>query len=140
MFILAVVFIVIGQQYIQNLASNITINYLQSLFLTLTKWLVVFLLFYLVITIIYRYGPSIYRPLKFINPGALVATVFSVLATFGFVYFLNNFGKYNEIYGSIATLIIILLWLQINCFILLAGFELNASIIVNRDAQILEED
>lgn len=138
--IIAIVFIVIGQNYIHSLTSDINISFIQSLLLTISKWLVVFLLFYTVITIIYRYGPSIYRPLKFINPGALVATVFSVLATFGFVYFLNNFGKYNEIYGSIATLIIILLWLQINCFIILAGFELNASIIVNRDAQILEED
>lgn len=140
MLIVSIVFIVIGQQYILSLASDINTNDVLEFFLYIGKWLVVFLIFYLVITIIYRYGPSIYRPLKFINPGAIVATVFSFMATLGFFYFLNNFGKYNEIYGSIATLIIILLWLQINCFILLAGFELNASIIVNRDAQILEEN
>jgi len=137
--IIAVVLIVIGQQYIRHLVNTISIGFIQTFILLFTKWLVVFILFYMVITIIYRYGPSTYRPLKIINPGAIVATVFSFLATMGFFYFLNNFGKYNEIYGSIATLIIILLWLQINAFIILAGFELNASIIVNRDAKILEE-
>ncbi len=137
--IIAIVLIVIGQQYILHLANTISIGFIQTFILLFTKWLVVFILFYMVITIIYRYGPSTYRPLKIINPGAIVATVFSFLATMGFFYFLNNFGKYNEIYGSIATLIVILLWLQINAFIILAGFELNASIIVNRDAQILDE-
>lgn len=137
--ILSVVFIVVGQQYLQHLIDTISIGFIQALLFQMIKWLVVYFLFYVVITIIYRYGPSIYRPLKLINPGATVASVFSLLASMGFFYFLNNFGKYNEIYGSIATLIIILLWLQINSFIILAGFELNASIIVNRDAQILEE-
>ena len=137
--IIAIVLIVIGQQYILHLTLTISIGFIQTFILLFTKWLVVFILFYMVITIIYRYGPSTYRPLKIINPGAIVATVFSFLATMGFFYFLNNFGKYNEIYGSIATLIVILLWLQINAFIILAGFELNASIIVNRDAQILAE-
>ena len=137
--ILSVVFIVVGRQYVQHLIDTISIGVLQAFLFLFIKWSVVFILFYIVITLIYRYGPSIYRPLKLINPGATLASVFSLLASIGFFYFLNNFGKYNEIYGSIATLIVILLWLQINSFILLAGFELNASIIVNRDAQILEE-
>ncbi len=138
--IIAVVLIVMGQQEIDHLIQTINIGFLKSIILYILKWTVVFLLFYLVISIIYRYGPSTYRPLKIINPGAIVATVFSLVATLGFFYFLNNFGKYNEIYGSIATLIIMLLWLQINAFIILAGFELNASIIVNRDAQILKTE
>lgn len=137
--IIAVILIVLGQQQIDHLNQTINLGLIQSFILYILKWSVVFLLFYLVISIIYRYGPSTYRPLKIINPGAIVATVFSFLATLGFFYFLNNFGKYNEIYGSIATLIILLLWLQINAFIILAGFELNASIIVNRDAQILKK-
>ena len=137
--ILSSVFIVLGQKFMRSLIESVQISWAQTVLFLFFKWLVIFLLFYMVITIIYRYGPSIFRPLKLINPGAIVATVFSVVASMGFFYFLNNFGKYNEIYGSIATLIVILLWLQINAFIILAGFELNASIIVNRDSKILEE-
>lgn len=138
--IIAIILIVLGQQQIDHLNQTINLGLIQSFILYILKWSVVFLLFYLVISIIYRYGPSTYRPLKIINPGAIVATVFSFFTTLGFFYFLNNFGKYNEIYGSIATLIILLLWLQINAFIILAGFELNASIIVNRDAKILRNE
>lgn len=63
----------------------------------------------------------------------MLATVSSILASLGFSFFINNFGKYNEIYGSIGALIVLMLWMQINAFIILVGFELNAGIIVNRD-------
>jgi membrane protein len=46
----------------------------------------------------------------------------------GFSYFVNNFGHYNKVYGSIGTLMVIMLWLHFNSVILLIGFELNASI------------
>jgi membrane protein len=112
----------------------------ESLIFIVVKWLIIVLLFYSVITSIYRYGPSIYRPLRLINPGATLATIFSLIASVLFSYFINNFGRYNEIYGSIGALIVILLWLQINAFIILAGFELNASIIVNRDKRLILEE
>ena len=85
------------------------------------------------ITFIYRYGPSTYRPLRWINIGATLATLLSISFSVGFSYFINQFGRYNEIYGTVSALIVLLIWLQLNAFIVLAGFELNASIIVNRD-------
>jgi membrane protein len=51
----------------------------------------------------------------------------------GFSYFVANFGQYNELYGSIGALIVTLLWFNLICFVLLVGFEINASIAVNRD-------
>lgn len=134
------VIIVMGRRLMDELFTIFDISIFASFLLVAFKWLIVLILFYSVITVIYRYGPSTYRPLKLINPGAIVATVFAVMASVGFSFFINNFGRYNEIYGSIGALIVILLWLQINSFIVLAGFELNASIIVNRDAQILAKE
>jgi membrane protein len=52
----------------------------------------------------------------------------AVLTSVGFAYFVNHFGKYNKVYGSIGTLIVIMLWIYFNSLILLLGFELNASI------------
>lgn len=132
-FFLSLVLVVLGQQLLQSLIEIFHISDFQAALFVIFKWLIIFVLFYIVITVIYRYGPSTYRPLRLINPGATMATVFSILASVGFSYFINNFGRYNEIYGSIGALIVILLWLQINAFIILAGFELNASLIVNRD-------
>ncbi len=132
------VIIVMGRQLLNMLFEIFRISGFAGALLTGFKWFIVLVLFYSVITVIYRYGPSTYRPLRLINPGAIVATAFSFLASVGFSFFINNFGRYNEIYGSIGALIVILLWLQINAFIILAGFELNASIIVNRDAKVLD--
>jgi len=50
------------------------------------------------------------------------------LTSLGFSYYIDNFSQYNKIYGSIGTLMIILLWMYLNAIILLTGFELNASI------------
>jgi membrane protein len=101
--------------------------------LKLLRWMIVVFLFYSGISVIYRYGPALRKKFKFITPGATMATLFSILSSLAFAYFVNNFASYNKIYGSIGALIVIMLWLQINCFILLAGYELNASIAVNRD-------
>ncbi len=131
--ILSVVLIILGRQVLDLLVSLLNLTAAASILFVVFKWIVVVFLFYSVITVIYRYGPSTYRPLKWINPGATMATFSSLLCSVGFSYFINNFDRYNEVYGSIGALIVILLWLQINAFIILAGFELNASIIVNRD-------
>ena len=58
----------------------------------------------------------------------MLATIGSMITSYGFAYYVNNFGQYNKIYGSIGTLIVILLWIYFNSYILLLGFELNASI------------
>ena len=52
---------------------------------------------------------------------------------FGFSFYVDNFGSYNKLYGSIGTLIVLMIWIQLNCMILLIGFELNAGIAVLRD-------
>jgi len=103
------------------------------LLFTLVKWTVAIALVYTGITIIYAYGPSMYRKVRFINVGSVIATFLSLLTSLGFSFFINNFGRYNEIYGSIGALIVAMIWIQLNSFILLVGFELNASIAINRD-------
>lgn len=99
----------------------------------IVNWLVAVFLVYTGITIIYAYGPSMHRKIGFVNIGSIIATVLSLLTSLLFSYFINNFGKYNEIYGSIGALMVIMVWIQLNSFILLVGFELNASVAVNRD-------
>lgn len=129
----SVALIIAGQYTLSRLIDVFQLSIFTSVLFSILKWLIVLFLFYAIITFIYHYGPSTYRPLRLINPGATLATLLSVLTSVGFTYFINNFGRYNELYGAVGALIVLLLWLQINAFIILAGFELNASIIVNRD-------
>lgn len=124
--------IVFSNQILSTLNLDFFDSSTNAFIFSILKWLTVIAIFYLAITLIYRYGPSMYQRIPYLNPGATLATAFSILTSLGFAAFVNNFGRYNEIYGSIGALIVILVWIQINSFIILAGFELNASIAVNR--------
>jgi len=92
------------------------------------KWFVVIALFYSAISLLYYSGPSVKSKWRHISAGSSIATIFTLIVSVGFAYFVNHFGRYNTIYGSIGTLIVILLWIYFNSLILLLGFELNASI------------
>ena len=65
---------------------------------------------------------------RFYSTGSSLATVLAIITSLVFTYMINNFGRFNEIFGSIGTLMVVLLWLFLNSIALLIGFELNASI------------
>lgn len=100
----------------------------QVALLLIGKWAVVLALFFFAISFLYYYAPSKKKVWRFISPGSTFATTLSILVSTGFASFVNNFGNYNKIYGSIGTLIVIMLWIYFNSLILILGFELNASI------------
>ncbi len=134
-FLLSFILIVFGDQLFTNIFSRFHIESATSVAVQIFRWLIIIGLIYTSISLIYRYGPSMYRKFQFSNPGAFLATTLSIVSSLVFAYFVNNFGQYNQIYGSIGALIVLLLWLQINAVILLIGFELNTSIAVERDNQ-----
>ncbi len=102
-------------------------------FYNFIRWSSVFIFYYICIAMIYTIGPAYKNKEKLFSPGAMLATVLSLISSLGFAVYVENFSSYNEVYGSIGALILILLWLQINSFIILLGYELNASIAINRD-------
>ncbi len=136
--IVSILLIILSGQILGSLFNYFEINQYAGYAILFFRWVFVLLMFYSVITTIYRYGPSMKRRITLFNPGATLATLLSIVSSLLFAYFVNNFGRYNEIYGSIGALIALLIWIQINAFILIAGYELNASIEVNKD--ILKSD
>ncbi|RYG28431.1 MAG: YihY/virulence factor BrkB family protein [Chitinophagaceae bacterium] len=92
------------------------------------RWIVIILMFFFAISIIYRYAPSVHKRWKFISPGSIVATSLMILFTGGFSYYVSNFSNYNELYGSISTVLVLMLLIYFNSLVLLIGFELNVSI------------
>jgi membrane protein len=85
-------------------------------------------LFYIAIACIYKYGPAVHKRWKLFSPGTLLATLLTILTTLFFSYWVNRFGNYNKIYGSIGTVMILMLLVYFNSLVLLIGFELNVSI------------
>jgi membrane protein len=92
------------------------------------KFIILLLLFFFGISSLYYFGSLKNQKFRFISAGSTLATLLSILIASGFAYYVNHFADYNRIYGSIGTLIVVMLWLYLNSLILLIGFELNASI------------
>jgi len=98
------------------------------IFIKLLRWFFIVALIFYAIGFIYKYAPAIQKRWKIVSPGAILATTLSIITTLGFSVFLNNFGKYNALYGSIGTIIVMMTIIYINSFVLLVGYELNVSI------------
>jgi len=92
------------------------------------RWVVIVFLFFSSVSFIYRYAPFVHKRWRLINPGCILATTLMLLFTIFFSYWVNNFSNYNKLYGSISTILILMLLIYFNSVVLLIGFELNVSI------------
>ncbi len=86
------------------------------------------LMLYIVVATLYHFGVKEGRETSFFSIGALVTTLLFVLTTYFFGVYINNFSQYNELYGSIGALLIMMVYIWINSNLLLLGFELNISL------------
>lgn len=92
------------------------------------RWLVILALVFYSIAFIYKYAPAVEKRWKLVSPGTILATVLCIIASLGFSYFVNEFGRYNALYGSIGAIIMLMALIFLNSLVLLIGFELNVSI------------
>lgn len=93
----------------------------------LSRWVVLLGLVLLSISMLFYFGPMRRAPWRFVSPGALLATLLVWLTSYLFGIYVTDFSRYNQLYGSIGTLMIIQLWIYVNAIGLIIGFELNAS-------------
>jgi membrane protein len=125
MITIAITLIIVSEIGLHKLVHADRTAYYMLLF---GKWAVLFGLCFCLISFNYYLGPKRKKGWKFFSAGSMFATILIAAASFAFAYYVNNFGKYNKLYGSIGTLIVIMMWIYINSLILLLGFDLNASI------------
>ncbi|MHA6346885.1 YihY/virulence factor BrkB family protein [Roseivivax sp. CAU 1761] len=91
------------------------------------RWVILAGLAILGFAILYRYGPSRDAPKwRWVSVGAVVATVLWILGSLAFSVYVQNFGSYNESFGAIGGVIVLLTWLWLSAFIVLLGAELNS--------------
>jgi membrane protein len=118
-----------GQNFINFLDTKDFIKDGFTVFLLIVgKWIITIALFFFAYAFLYYMAPAKKTQWRFISAGGTLATILSIITLIAFAYYINNFGQYNKLYGSIGTLLIILLLMYIMSLILLVGFELNASI------------
>ncbi|HCC82948.1 MAG TPA: hypothetical protein DEQ25_17515 [Methylophaga sp.] len=99
---------------------------LESLLRTL-RWPILAMLFILVLECVYRFAPNRKDPKwRWVSVGAVIATLLWLLASFGFTAYVQNFSNYNETYGAIGSVIVLIFWFYISAFVVLLGAEINA--------------
>jgi membrane protein len=127
--LIAIVIMIAGQTVIHFVQDQFNSEaHFWIYLIALSRWLIILIIFFVSVCILYRYGPSNKQKWKFINPGSILATSLAILTSIGFTYYTNNFSSYNKVYGTIGTLIVVMIYLYLNSLILLIGFELNASV------------
>jgi membrane protein len=126
---LGVLLLIIGQGILfDKIMQWLNIKGSDILIIKLTRWIITLGLFFYGIAYIYKYGPTVKERWSTFSPGSIVATGLLVLTTFFFSIWVDHFSNVNKIYGSIGTMLILMLFIWINSLILLIGFELNVSI------------
>ncbi len=127
--VLAIVVLVIGgvvSQYL--LRFGILNNEVFVYLLAIARYLLVFAVFVGAISVIYRFGPDVNMKWTFVTPGSIIASVLIVVTTLAFSYYVSNFGSYNKVYGSIGTLIALMIWINLISLLLIMGFEMNVAL------------
>jgi membrane protein len=114
-------------------------------FFLLLRYIIIFITFFVCLSFIYYVAPSLQKKFDYLSLGAIVGTVLIILVSLSFSIYLNNFASFNKVYGSIGTLIALMLWFYLISLTILIGFELNASvdtvrILVERDHKIVAKN
>lgn len=95
------------------------------LFFATLRWVILGAASLLALAVAYRVGPNVNVKFRFISPGNLVAATLIALASIGFRFYVSRFGNYNAMYGSLAAIIVLMLWMYMAGIALLVGCEIN---------------
>lgn len=118
----------IGPGAMQWLAHWFGLEQLVVVVWTWLRWPVVLIIFSMAVAIVYYVGPNVKQDFSLISPGAILSVVVWLLATVAFDFYLGHFADYSATYGSIGTIVVLLLYFYITASVLLFGAEINAAI------------
>lgn len=145
--ITAIILIIFGEKTLKDILAYLNITSIASYWLVVAfKYLFVIFSFFNSIALIYYFGPSVKVKYRYFSVGATFATIMLILLSYLLRVYFSIFSDFNQLYGSLGIVIVVMLWVFLNAFVLLFGFELNNSIAVNKimqqkkKHQILRED
>lgn len=132
--LLTVIMVIVGQIVLDYLSENLRnfshlrIDDFSLLMFQLMRLGIVFIGFFLAISCIYYFGPSVHYNWNFFSLGSLLATLASMAVSYGFSAYVTSIGSYNKLYGSIGVLIALMVWIQLLSVVLLGGYEFNSTL------------
>jgi membrane protein len=132
-FIAAIILVIFGEKSLRAILEYFNITNDITFFLVVAlKYSFVLLTFFNTIALIYYFGPSVKKKYRYFSVGATFATITLLLLSYALRVYFGAYSNFNQLYGSLGIVIVVMLWVYINSFVLLFGFELNNSIAVNK--------
>jgi membrane protein len=125
--ILTVATIVVSEVFIQKFTVHSVLND-QIPFIVLGRYVFLLLMILVTTSILFKFGTKLDKSRSFISIGSVFTTIFTIIISYFFGIWVLRFSQYNQLYGSIGTLLIVMFYIWINCMILLLGFELNLAV------------
>jgi membrane protein len=120
--------VVAGPQLAGWLADQFGLGQAFAMTWSIVQWPVVFVLVATGIGLVYYFAPDVDQDWAWLTPGALLATVLWLVGSLGFRFYVTNFGEYNETYGAIGGVILLLLWFYLSGLVIIVGAVMNAQI------------
>ena len=134
--LIALIFPVFGRHISNLVFSYLGVERSFEIIWTYILWVTPLLFVFIILWIMYWVIPNTSKGFKFvtITPGAVIATIGWLGLTYGFSFYINNFGNYGMMYGSIGGVIILMLWLYFTGVIIIFGGLVNASLAKRKEA------
>ena len=120
--------VMIGPTLADQVASRLGLGAAFALGWKILQWPIVFALIVVVVGVIFYFGPDAEQDWEWVTPGAVLGTVLWLVASLGFKIYVTNFANYNESYGSLGGVIVLMLWFYVSSLAILIGAEMNAEI------------
>ena len=125
----AVIIMILGSELLFKISEfEFISNNIYYYSLAFFRFFVLLLLFVITNAYIFRVAPAVSKKWNFFSTGAVVSGLLITLSFFLFSYYLTNFASYNKLYGSIGTMLALMLWLWITSILVLVGYEINVSL------------
>lgn len=143
--LLAVTLLIVGQLVLNYMLSNMSefssldFSEYNIHLLFVLRFVVIFIVFFIVTSFIYYFGPAVHYNWNFFSVGSFLATLAILGVSYGFSFYITNFGSYNKVYGSIGALLALMIWIQSVTIVLLFGYEINASLHYGQKLEAINE-
>lgn len=143
--LLAVTLLIVGQLVLNYMLSNMSefssldFSAYNIHLLFVLRFVVIFIVFFIVTSFIYYFGPAVHYNWNFFSVGSFLATLAILGVSYGFSFYITNFGSYNKVYGSIGALLALMIWIQSVTIVLLFGYEVNASLHYGQKLEAISE-
>ena len=134
--VVAILSLLIGYKFLIQfmISRNFMAETKLSLFaFSLGRWLLLVFLTLLTLSLLYYLAPVKKQRINFLSIGSVMSTLMIFGLSWAFQIYINNFNNYNILYGSIGTLLVLMLWIYANCVVILAGYAINIAIADSRE-------